>query len=237
MVASLPIVLLCRYAISASEKTLMPARPTSPSTATPGRQAQVLRRALMDTAGVARVRPRRPQDHRATSAEAAANLGSLVRGARAASGRVIEEHRQFCVPVSREPCCRSIRLAARRVRFLTGSSAMVPPRSPSERTRPTRHLFLHECWRCRPRMASFVAVCRETSSIGSALFRSQRVLGVHDAVAVSLFSEEPLAVGGEVSVHSVTGDDGVETSSDPFRLGPQQPAEPLRLLLAGAEGT
>jgi hypothetical protein len=86
-------------------------------------------------------------------------------------------------------------------------------------------------------MASFVAVCGETSSIGSALFRRERVFGVHDAVGVSLFSEEPLTVRREVGVHGVSSDHGVEAGSDPFRLGPQQPAEPLRLLLAGAEGT
>jgi hypothetical protein len=59
-------------------------------------------------------------------------------------------------------------------------------------------------------MASFVALCGETPSVGSALLRCERVFGVHDAVAISLLGQEPLAVSREVSVDCVAGDHGVE---------------------------
>src|SRR5512133_1139006 len=70
-----------------------------------------------------------------------------------------------------------------------------------------------------------------------ALLGGESVLCVHDAVAVSLFGQEPLAVSCEVSVHRVTGDDGVKARRDSFRLRSQQPAEPLRLLLSGPKST
>ena len=68
------------------------------------------------------------------------------------------------------------------------------------------------------------------------LLSGERVLGVHDAVAVTLLGEEPLPVGCEVSVDRVTSDHGVEARGRSLRFGSQQPAEALRLL-PGAEGT
>ena len=57
------------------------------------------------------------------------------------------------------------------------------------------------------------------------------VLGVHDAVAVALLGQEALSVGGELGVHGVPGDHGVEAGGHSGGLRSQQPAEPLRLLL------
>src|SRR5919112_5155682 len=62
------------------------------------------------------------------------------------------------------------------------------------------------------------------------------VLGVHDPVGVTLLGEEALPVGGELGVHGVAGDDGVEARRHPVVLGAEQPAQPLGLLLPGAEG-
>ena len=78
---------------------------------------------------------------------------------------------------------------------------------------------------------------RESSAVLLGSLSSECVLGVHDAVAVALLGEEPLAVGCKVSVNRVTRDYGVEARGRPLRLGSQQPAESLRLLLSGAEGT
>jgi hypothetical protein len=69
-------------------------------------------------------------------------------------------------------------------------------------------------------MASFVVVCGETLSVGRALLRRERVFGVHDAVAISLLGQEPLAMSREISVDCVAGDHGVEPRSDSFRLRP-----------------
>src|SRR5882757_2001419 len=63
----------------------------------------------------------------------------------------------------------------------------------------------------------------------------QQVVRVHDPVGVALFGQETLPVCGEVLVDGVPGDHRVEAGLVPVGLGPQHPAEPLRLLLAGAE--
>jgi len=60
----------------------------------------------------------------------------------------------------------------------------------------------------------------------------QDVLRVDDPVGVPLLGEEPLAVLGEVLVEGVPCDHGVETGRAPVGLGPEDPAQPLRLLLA-----
>ena len=52
-----------------------------------------------------------------------------------------------------------------------------------------------------------------------ASLRSDGVFGVHDAVAVSLFGEKPLPMGGEVGVNCVTSDHGVQARCDALRLG------------------
>src|SRR5699024_2271507 len=62
------------------------------------------------------------------------------------------------------------------------------------------------------------------------------LLGVEDVVAVSLFGEEPLAVLREVLIDGVAGDQRVEAGGVIALLRPQQPAEPLGLLLPRAEG-
>ena len=59
---------------------------------------------------------------------------------------------------------------------------------------------------------------------GARSFRGERVFGVHDAIAVPLFGEEPLPVGREVSIDRVTSNYGVEARRSPLRLRSQQPA-------------
>lgn len=63
------------------------------------------------------------------------------------------------------------------------------------------------------------------------------VLGVHDAVGITLLGQEPLPFGGEVLVERVAGNQRVEACGPAVLLGPQEPAQALRLLLPGAEGT
>ena len=63
----------------------------------------------------------------------------------------------------------------------------------------------------------------------------EEVLRVDDRVGVALLGEEPLPVGGELRVDGVAGDDRVEVRGPAVGLRPQQPAEPLGLLLARAE--
>src|SRR3954447_21599543 len=82
---------------------------------------------------------------------------------------------------------------------------------------------------------------RATSSPRSpAVLRTPRsggeVLGVHDPVGVALLGEEALTVLGELRVDGVAGDHRVEPGGLAGGLGAQQPAQPLRLLLAGPEG-
>jgi hypothetical protein len=72
-------------------------------------------------------------------------------------------------------------------------------------------------------------------SVSGQSLSGQCVLGVHDAVAVPLFGEEALPVGREVSVDGVTRHHGIEARGRPLRLGSQQPAKALRLLLPRAE--
>src|SRR6478672_4630672 len=62
-----------------------------------------------------------------------------------------------------------------------------------------------------------------------------QVLRVDDPVRVPLLGEEPLPVLGELGVHGVAGDDRVEVRGLALGLRAEQPAQPLRLLLAGAE--
>src|SRR5882757_8123426 len=64
----------------------------------------------------------------------------------------------------------------------------------------------------------------------------QEVVGVDDGVRVALFGEKALAVGGVLGIEGVATDDGVEMRLPAVVLGPQHPAEPLCLLLTGAEG-
>src|SRR4051812_4913157 len=64
--------------------------------------------------------------------------------------------------------------------------------------------------------------------------RAEQVVGVDDRVGVALFGEKPLAVGGVLGVQGVAGDHRVEVRLAAVGLRPQQPAQPLRLLLAGA---
>lgn len=61
------------------------------------------------------------------------------------------------------------------------------------------------------------------------------VVGVEDGVAVPLLGEEPLPVLGEVLVDGVAGDEGIEVGWEAALFRAQQPTEPLRLLLPGAE--
>ena len=85
--------------------------------------------------------------------------------------------------------------------------------------------------------AGFAAVVRQppstppTWSAPSAPSVRDEVLGVDDRVRVTLLGEEPLAVRGELLVDGVPRDHGVEVRRPPVRLGPQDPAEPLGLLL------
>ena len=58
------------------------------------------------------------------------------------------------------------------------------------------------------------------------------VVGVDDPVGVALLGQEPLPVLGEVGVDGVARDDRVEPCGTLVRLGAQQPAEALGLLLA-----
>src|SRR6478735_4271878 len=63
---------------------------------------------------------------------------------------------------------------------------------------------------------------------------------IHDAIGVALLGEETLPVLGEVGVDGVAADDRVEPRGllgavGSLLLGPQQPTEALRLLLARAE--
>ena len=60
--------------------------------------------------------------------------------------------------------------------------------------------------------------------------------GVDDAVGVPLLGEEPLTVLGEVGIDGVAGDDGVEVGRTAVLLRPQDPAQPLGLLLTRPEG-
>src|SRR4029453_4117879 len=62
------------------------------------------------------------------------------------------------------------------------------------------------------------------------------VLSVENAIRVALLGEEALAVCGEVGVHRVPGDYGVEPCGRALRLGPEQAPQPLRLFLSGPEG-
>src|SRR4051794_241423 len=64
---------------------------------------------------------------------------------------------------------------------------------------------------------------------------SRSVVGVADGVGVPLLGQEALAVGGEVGVDGVAADDRVEVRGLALGLRAEQSAEPLRLLLAGAE--
>ena len=85
---------------------------------------------------------------------------------------------------------------------------------------------------------------RPNSTYGEAQVKAQgeaqstsggEVLGVDDPVGVALLGEEALPVLGELGVDGVAGDDRVEVRGLALGLGAQQPAEPLRLLLPGAE--
>ncbi len=60
---------------------------------------------------------------------------------------------------------------------------------------------------------------------------------VHDRVAVALLREEALPVLRVVLVDGVARDERVEARGVAGLLRPQQPAQALRLLLAGAEGS
>ena len=60
--------------------------------------------------------------------------------------------------------------------------------------------------------------------------------GVDDLVGVALLGQEPLAAGGELLVVGVAGDDGEEVGRPAVGLGPQDAPQPLRFLLAAAEG-
>src|SRR5690606_41030103 len=73
---------------------------------------------------------------------------------------------------------------------------------------------------------------RPRPSPGRAGVQGAELLGVDDAVGVALLGQEPLSVGGELRVHRVTGDDGVEVRGAPVALGAQHATEALGLLLA-----
>ena len=61
------------------------------------------------------------------------------------------------------------------------------------------------------------------------------LFGVDDVVAVALLGQEQLAVGGEVLVARLAGDQRVEVRQRAVRLGAQDAPEALGLFLARAE--
>ena len=61
--------------------------------------------------------------------------------------------------------------------------------------------------------------------------RAQQVVGVADDVAVALLGQKPLPVRGVLGVLAVAGHHRIEHRPAAVGLGPQQPAQPLRLLL------
>jgi hypothetical protein len=74
-----------------------------------------------------------------------------------------------------------------------------------------------------------------TASTASPLGRDEDVVAVDDLVGVPLLGQEALPPGREVLVVGVASDDGEEVGLAAVRLGAQDPAEPLRLLLAAPE--
>lgn len=62
--------------------------------------------------------------------------------------------------------------------------------------------------------------------------RAQHVVGVADDVAVALLGQEALPVRGVFGVQAVARHHRIEDGAAAVGLGPQQPAQPLRLLLA-----
>ena len=80
------------------------------------------------------------------------------------------------------------------------------------RTPPDRWRWCTACPRARRADCELArrTRARESPSARRELSRSDRVLGVDDAVAVALLGEEALPVGGEVGVHGVAGHDGEE---------------------------
>src|SRR5690606_3146515 len=124
------------------------------------------------------------------------------------------------------------------------SAATVHPTTPPVRPTGARAVSVTPC---APSGSSSAPPSRSSSSASTARRRAsaaarppsalrQQFVRVHDPVRVALLRQEPLAVCREVLVDGVPGDHGVEVRLVTVRLGPQHPAEPLRLLLAGAEG-
>src|SRR5450631_2281490 len=67
-------------------------------------------------------------------------------------------------------------------------------------------------------------------------WRSQHVVRVDDPVGVPLLRQEALTMGGEVGVDGVARDNAVEVRSTPVALWPQDPPQPLSLLLSRTKG-
>src|SRR3954453_9010897 len=105
-------------------------------------------------------------------------------------------------------------------------------------TRPMWRWRRDSTRRCsRPMDASLAlraAAARSRSSRECRLAPSE-VGGVEDRVGVALLGQEALALGRELLVVGVAGDDRVEVGLAAVCLGARPPAEPLRLLLAAAE--
>src|ERR1035437_7973913 len=64
----------------------------------------------------------------------------------------------------------------------------------------------------------------------------QHVVRVNDPVGVPLLGQEPRTVRGEVGVDGVARDNAVEVRGTSVTLGPQDPPEPLSLLLSRTKG-
>ena len=145
---------------------------TSPGTATRGRPARVLRPASMDRAGEARVRQRHPRESgpagrrqvgESPSTLFAWSLRQRSRGLSSLTGTVARALRR----------CRSMRFAVAG-RFLTGSSAMVPPRPRAYARRPRSRVTIRRRRKLSAqvcRRSTFVQRVQTVSSLGLPSFR------------------------------------------------------------------